>query len=179
MAYTITTPQIGYPVIAGIDAGVLPPSAVSSGSTTTIPTSPAALGTVVKAIDPTYGEGEFIFLTGVASTAVGSVVAYDTATFQTKLAPVGTNKPEPIAIAMAATLANQFGWYQISGNARAKKTSGLALASNAAVGVLTAGLIAATGSGKEVQGALTVAKATASTLVTLVINRPHMQGRIS
>lgn len=179
MAYTVTSPQIGYPIIAGIDAGYLPPSSVSAGTTTTYPTTPAALGSVVKAIDPTYGEGEFIFLAGVASTAVGSVVAYDTATFQTKLAPVGSFKPEPIAVAMAATGAGSFGWYQISGNARAKKTSGLALASNAAVGVLTAGLIAATGSGKEVQGALTVAKATASTLVTLVINRPHMQGRIT
>lgn len=179
MTYTVTSPQIGYPVIAGVDAGYLPPVSVSNGTTTTYPTTPAALGTIVRAVDPTYGEGEFIFLAGVASTAIGSLVAYDTATYQTKLAPVGANKPEPIAVAMAATGAGSFGWYQISGNARAKKTSGLALASNAAVGVLTAGLVAATGTGKEIQGALTVAKATASTLVTLIINRPHMQGRIT
>lgn len=138
-----------------------------------------ALGTVIRAKDPTYGEGEFIYLLGVANTVVGSAVAYDTATYQTKLAPVGANKPEPIGFAMSANVASAYGWYQISGNARALKTSGLALASNAAVGVLTAGKIAATGSGKEVQGALTVAKATTPTLVTLVINRPHMQGRVT
>lgn len=162
MAYSITVPYIGAQPIANTET-----------------TQKHPLGTVVRAVDPTYGEGEFIYLLGVASTVVGSAVAYDTATYQTKLAPVGSNKPEPIAFAMSANVASQYGWYQISGNARAAKTSGLALASNAAVGVLTAGKIAATGSGKEVQGALTVAKSTASTLVTLVINRPHMQGRIT
>jgi hypothetical protein len=90
------------------------------------------LGTIVRATDATLGEGEFIYLKGVASTVVGSPVIYNTAS-----------------------------------------------ASNAAVGILTAGKVAATGSGKEVQGALTVAKATTPTTVTLIINRPHMQGRIT
>lgn len=162
MAYYITDGRIGFQRIA---------------DTSTTQNHP--LGTVVRAVDPTYGEGEFIYLVGVASTAVGSPVVYNDLTFQTTLAPVGTNKPEPVAIAMSANVASQYGWYQISGNARAAKTSGLALASNVAVGVLTAGKIAATGSGKEIEGAITAAKSTASTLVTLVINRPRMQGRIT
>lgn len=137
------------------------------------------LGTVVNAVDDTYGAGEFIYLLGVASTAVGSAVAYDTTGYQTKLAPVGANLPEPIAFAMSANVASQYGWYQISGRAIAKKTSGLALAANAAVGVKTAGLVATTGTGKEVQGALTIGVSTASTTVSLIINRPHMQGRIT
>lgn len=89
-------------------------------------------------------------------------------------------KPRAIAIAMAAvvTTAN-FGWYQIGGQAVAVKTSGLALASGAAVGVLTTGKIAATASGKEVQGAITVAKATTPKVVTLLIDRPHLQGRVT
>ena len=146
-------------------------------ATTTTQNHP--LGTTVRGVDPTYGEGEFIYLKGVASTAIGSPVIYNTATFATTLAPVGTNKPQPIAIAMSANVASQYGWYQIAGTARGLKTSGLALASNAAVGILTAGKFAATGSGKEVQGALTVAKSTTSTLVTLIIQRPAMQGRIT
>lgn len=162
MAYRISDAKIGFQRIADTSTTQLHP-----------------LGTVVRATDPTYGEGEFIYLVGVASTVVGSPVVYNDLTFQTTLAPVGTNKPEPVAIAMSANVATQYGWYQISGNARAAKTSGLALASNAAVGVLTAGKIAATGSGKEIQGAMTAAKSTASTLVTLVINRPHMQGRVT
>ena len=34
------------------------------------------LGTIVRAVDPTYGAGEFISLIGVASTLVGTVVTY-------------------------------------------------------------------------------------------------------
>lgn len=162
MTWRITDPKVGFQRIA---------------DTSTTQNHP--LGTVVRAVDETYGYGEFIYMVGVASTVVGSPVVYNDLTFQTTLAPVGTNKPEPIAIAMSANVASQYGWYQISGNARALKTSGLALASNAAVGILTAGKVAATGSGKEVEGAITAAKSTTSTLVTLVINRPRMQGRVS
>lgn len=162
MTYIVTDGRIGTQPIATTD---------------TVQNHP--LGTVVRAVDPTLGEGEFIYLKGVASTDVGSPVIYNTADYLTTLAPIGSNKPQPVAFAMSANVANQYGWYQIGGNAVAKKTSGLALASNAAVGILTAGLVAATGTGKEIQGALTVAKSTASTTVTLVINRPHMQGRVS
>lgn len=137
------------------------------------------LGTIVRATDATLGEGEFIYLKGVALTVVGSAVIYNTASYLTTLAPVGANKPQPVAFAMSANVASQYGWYQISGNAVAAKTSALALASNAAVGILTTGKVAATGTGKEIQGALTVAKATTPTTVTLIINRPHMQGRVT
>lgn len=162
MAYSLTSPYVGAPIITDTDT-----------------TAKVPLGTIVRAYDPTYGEGEFIYLLGVASTAVGSVVTYDAAGYQTALAPVGTNLPRPVAIAMSANLATYYGWYQISGRAVAKKTSGLALAAGAAVGVKTIGLIATTGSGKEIEGAITVAASTASTSVTLVINRPRMQGRVT
>lgn len=142
-----------------------------------------ALGTIIKATDPTYGEGEFIYLTGVSSTAVGSLVTYNTTSYTTALAPVGANKPQPIAVAMAAVDANtEYGWYQISGMAVMKKTCTVSLAAGATVGVLTAGLVAGTGSGKEIQGALVAAVASATagrTTVTVVVNRPHMQGRVT
>lgn len=162
MAYSLTTPYVGAQPIA---------------NTETVQKHP--LGTIVRAYDPTYGEGEFIYLLGVASTAVGSPVVYNTTGYQTALAPVGTNLPQPVAFAMSANVASQYGWYQIGGRAIAKKTSGLALAANAAVGVKTAGLVATTGTGKEIQGALTIGVSTASTTVSLIIDRPHMQGRIT
>lgn len=140
------------------------------------------LGLVVTATDPTYGSGEFIYLRGVASTAVGSLVTYNTSSFTTELAPVGTNKAQPIAVAMSANVASQYGWYQIGGIAVMKKTCTVSLAANAAVGVLTIGLVAGTGSGKEIQGALVAAVASATagrTTVQVVINRPTMQGRVS
>src|SRR5271169_3311023 len=180
MAYTIQQADAAYLPIAEIDLGVLPPVATSSGSTTTIPTPPNFPGMVVKAVDPTFGGGEFILLAGVASTIVGSVVVYDSATYLTALAPAGTNLPQPVAIAMSAnTATTSWAWYQIGGIAVAAKTSALALASQAAVGVRTVGLVATTGTGKEIQGALTVAKATTPKTVKLIIDRPHMQGRIT
>lgn len=140
------------------------------------------IGTIVRATDPTYGQAEFIYLQGVASTAVGSIVTYNTSSGTTALAAVGSNKPQPVAIAMSANVASQWGWYQISGIAVCKKTCTVSLAANAAVGVLTAGLVAGTGSGKEVTGALVAAVASATagrTTVQVVINRPRMQGRVT
>jgi hypothetical protein len=155
------------------------PRLKAQGITATSTTQLHALGEIQQAADATLGAGEFIYLKGVASVAVGTPVIYSTANYLTSLAPVGSNKPQPIAVAMAATTANLYGWFQISGNAVGAKTSGLALASNAAVGILTAGKFAASGSGKEIQGALTLAKATVPTSVSLILNRPHYQGRIT
>lgn len=150
--------------------------------TTTDTTQRHALGTTVKGVDPTYGEAEFIYLLGVASTAVGSVVTYDLTSYQTALAAVGTNLPRPVAIAMSANVASQYGWYQISGIAVVKKSCTVCLVAGGAVAVKTIGLVATTGSGKEIQGALVAATASAAagrTTVPVMIARPHMQGRVT
>lgn len=165
MAYTITTSQLGYQNIA---------------DTSTVKNHP--LGTIVAGYDPTYGAGEFVYLLGVASTVVGSVVTYDLSTHQTVLSAVGGNIPRPIAIAMSANVANQYGWYQISGKAVVKKQCTVSLAAGAAVGVLSTGLIAGTGSGKEIMGAAVAAVASAAagrTTVLVSISRPHKQGRVT
>lgn len=140
------------------------------------------LGDVVKATDPVYGEGEFIYCLGVANTAVGSIVTYDPSTYQTTLCAVGGNIPRPIAVAMSANVASQYGWYQISGIAVCKKTCTISLAAGAAVGVLTTGLIAGTGSGKEIAGAVVAAVASATagrTTVSVMLQRPTKQGRVT
>lgn len=140
------------------------------------------LGTIVRASDPTYGQAEFVYLKGIGSTAVGSVVTYDTLTYTTTLSAVGGSIARPVAIAMSANVASQYGWYQISGIAVVKKQCTVSLAAGAAVGVLSTGLIAGTASLKEIFGAVVhaVASATAGrTTVQVVINRPHKQGRIT
>ncbi|MGL5934024.1 MAG: hypothetical protein ACRCZI_00210 [Cetobacterium sp.] len=73
------------------------------------------LGFTVPAFDPVYGGGEFIYLQGVASTAVGSWVTYNTDDGTTAL--LAANAIGPVAVAMSANVANQFGWYQIQGKA--------------------------------------------------------------
>lgn len=181
MAFYSDLHTIGVTPIANIDSGVLSPASVSSGSTTYTPTAPLVPGMIVRAKDPTYGEGEFILLAGVSSTAVGSIVTYNTTSFTTALAPAGANLPQPIAVAMAAnTSASTWAWYQISGLAICKKSASVSFAANAAVGVTTAGGLNASATGAEVQGALVAAVSTAAeTTVQVVINRPHMQGRIT
>jgi hypothetical protein len=76
------------------------------------------LGTIVRAVDPTYGVGEFIYLLGVASTAVGSWVTYNMDDGSTTL--LAANAIGPVAVAMSANVASQYGWYQIQGKAVGK-----------------------------------------------------------
>ena len=70
MAYKISTPLLGFQPIA---------------ETSTTQRHP--LGTIVTAIDPTYGAGEFIYLKGIGSTAVGTMVDYDQTLGTTALSP--------------------------------------------------------------------------------------------
>jgi hypothetical protein len=82
------------------------------------------LGTIVQAKDPTLGVvGEFIYLLGVASTVEGSWATFDEV-FATAL--LAANAHAPVGIAMAATVANKYGWYQISGKAVGKVAAAFA-----------------------------------------------------
>lgn len=76
------------------------------------------LGMIVSAVDPTYGVGEFIYLKGVGSTAVGSWVGYSP-TLGTSVLAVA-NGTYPLAVSMTTnTTTASYAWYQISGVARA------------------------------------------------------------
>ena len=57
MAFALNSPVIG-----------------AQALTETSTTQKHPLGTIVKGLDPTYGEGEFIYLKGIGSTTAGSVV---------------------------------------------------------------------------------------------------------
>jgi hypothetical protein len=178
MAYSFTENRAGMLQIANTDSGV-----TMANGTSAIPTPPNTLGQVVRAFDPTYGEGEFIMLVGVASTVVGSLVTYNATTYQTTLSANTANQATPVAVAMAANTAGLFGWYQIGGLAVVKKT---AVATNAQVAVYqsaTAGRIMATAaSGKQVLGARSANLATVASSVSTVIvsiNRPHLQGAVA
>lgn len=64
---------------------------------------------------------EYIYLKGVASTAVGTWVSYDEAHLTIRLV---TNAQGRVAIAMAAIVANKYGWYQIYGSAQGLALTG-------------------------------------------------------
>lgn len=72
--------------------------------------------------NPTNGK-QYIFLTGVASTAAGSWVTFDESFATTLLA---ANAVGPVAIASAATVASTKGWYQIYGVNTAAATDTIA-----------------------------------------------------
>lgn len=178
MAYTFDEPKLGLLQIANTDAGFTPPN-----QATLIPTPPNKLGMVVRAFDPTYGEGEFILLTGVASNVVGSLVVWDGTTYVPILCATTANQGRPVAVSMAAnTSALTFSWYQIGGTAVALKSTGVAIAATVALGVNSTGKVGNVASGKQILGARTANAATvasATTTVTVVMDRPHLQGRVT
>lgn len=101
MAYSIVTPIAGYQGLAVTETSQKHP-----------------LGTVVTAVDPTFGQGEFVYLKGIASTVVGSVAALDQNAGTTTLVLAATRGP--VGVAMSINVANQYGWYQVSGVAAVK-----------------------------------------------------------
>lgn len=158
MAFRITSQVVGSQAIADTSTTQLHP-----------------LGTIVTAVDPTLGGGEFIYLKGVGSTVVGSIVSYDD-NFQTALDTSAVSGPaRPLAVAMSANVANQYGWYQISGLAVATKANTVSFADGAGLGAAS-GLAVAVATGTIIQGAVVRAVASAKsdvTTVAIAINRPH------
>ena len=163
MSYVFTENSVGWQAIA-----------------TTSTVKNHALGAIRRAADPTLGGGEFIYLKGVASTVVGSMVTYDDS-FQTALDTGGLQTPRPVAVAMSANGATGYGWYQISGIAVCLKANTVSFAKGAALGVAT-GKAIAVATGQILNGALVAVVASAKSDVTSVkvmINRPHEPSDVS
>jgi hypothetical protein len=138
------------------------------------------LGTIARGCHPTLGEGEFIYLQGIGSTVVGSLVNYD-ANFVTELDTTALAVPAPLAVAMSACVASEFGWYQISGQATVRKSNAVSFAAGAALAA-GSGLAIAVVSGLIVNGAVVAVVASAKSDVTTVrvmTNRPHNPSDVS
>ena len=189
MAYTFFDDFVGIPPIVSTLA---PTTSLVQGATTVYPAS--ALGRVpgpraglmVEATDPIYGAGKFIYLLGVASTVVGSVVTWDgatagTPTFQTVLAPSTANLDQPLAVAMSANLAGLWGWYQVYGNA-VVATNGVLIAGPGPVFLAGAGQVtSAVAAGKQVLNARneTATGTPAAGQAVVQIMYPSAQGQIT
>ena len=105
MTYQVVNTRIGVQPIA------------ETSTTLQLPT-----GTRVQAQDSTYGVGEFIYLVGVASTAIGDWVTFNQDDNTTTL--LAANAIGPVAVSMSANVASQYGWYQIYGKAVGKALTG-------------------------------------------------------
>jgi len=163
MTYTIQNPLSGFQPIAVTD---------------TVQNHP--LGTVVFANDPVYGGGEFIYLKGIASTVVGSMVDYDQYLATTALSPA-TGGTGPVAIAMSANVANQYGWYQIKGSAVVKAPNAMVAGAEVFSLAATPGSVDdAPVNGEQILNAkVSTTTGTPSTgLAVIEINNPFHQGQI-
>ena len=131
------------------------------------------LGTIVRAKDETYGEGEFIYLKGVASTTVGALVTYNVS-HQTALGTSAVGVSNPFAVAMSACVASEYGWYQISGLAIGSTAGSVSFAATAPFAVASGEMIAATTTNRLAGGVVAVANPSTTTLLTvqIMIDRP-------
>lgn len=143
-----------------------------------------AVGTVVKGFDDVQGEGEFMYLPGVASLAEGDFVAVDLnpggPAVVRSLAATHANSGQVIACAMAAIPAASYGFYQISGvaigNVIAATAAGRGFVS-ATAGQLTS--VAAAGA-QMLGGRISTAVGTpAAGKAYVTMNRPFVQGQIT
>lgn len=158
MTYQVTTPMGGTQPIAD-----------------TSPSLNHPLGTLVRAVDPTYGEGEFVYAKGVANTVVGSIALIDSYAGTTVLTVAGSRGP--VGVAMSANVASQYGWYQVSGSAVVK--TGTVAAAGVGFSTATAGqLDDAVVTGDKVDGIVfKTANGTPSAgLAVAAIARPSMSG---
>ena len=163
MAYKITDPLIGAQPIAVTDT-----------------TKNHQLGTIVRAEDVSYGAGEFIYLQGIASTVVGSMVDYDSNLGVTALSPA-TGGLGQVAVAMSANVASQYGWYQIAGIAAVKAPNAMVVGAEVFSLAATPGSVddAAVNGEQILNAKVSTTTGTPSTGLALIqINRPFHQGQI-
>lgn len=177
MAYYFTEPQMGYPNISSI---------TSVASALVLNGTAFPVGKIVRGADPSLGGGEFVYLPGVASCIVGSVVTWNQSANTTTLEPSSsTYSGAPVAVAMAANAsATALSWFQISGAATvAKITAGAGAKFNPTVVPYisaTAGKVTSlAASGLAIEAARTANTAsvlTAATTIVIMLDRPSMEG---
>lgn len=137
------------------------------------------LGEIIRAVDPTYGGGEFIYLKGIVNTLVGSLCDYDPYLATTAIAPA-TGGIGPCAVAMSANVASQWGWYQIAGAAVVKAPNAMTVGADIYMLAATAGSVDdAQVNGEQICNAkATTTTGTPSTgFAVITINRPFHQGQ--
>lgn len=139
------------------------------------------LGLITNAVDPVYGGGEFIYLKGVGSTVVGSLVDYDLNAGTTTLSPA-TGGTGQVAVAMSANVASQYGWYQVCGIAAVKAPNTVVVGAEVWMLAATPGSVDdAVVAGEQVLNAkfLTTTGTPSTGLALAQINRPFHQGGIT
>lgn len=149
---------------------------------TTDTTQNHSLLKTVRAKHSTYGEAEFIYLKGVASTVIGALVTYD-AVGQTALVVANATSDNypgvDVAVAMSANLATGYGWYMRQGYAPAVvKGATVATGVNLFTSSVAGAVQVATVSGRYIEGIRSYSSvnsaATTYDTVTAIVTFPRI-----
>jgi hypothetical protein len=129
------------------------------------------VGSRIAGTDDFGNYAEYVYLKGVASTIVGSVVTFDEAGVT---ALIVANGKGPVAIAMAVTVASTWGWYGVVGTFKADVVANSA--DNSTVGRETTDGKVGDGraAGDEIANAFQREATTAAALAYVQIDRPFV-----
>lgn len=108
-----------------------------------------ALGTVVDAVDPFWGQGTFMYVKSADAILKGSVVMWDEV-FSSTLLPSAVTQGFPWGVAMAPMASGVYGWIQLAGRAVYKTNA--TVAADGVMAIAAAGILGATATGKQVIG---------------------------
>ena len=104
------------------------------------------LGTVIPAVDPYWGWGEFLYVKSNDAILKGSLVIWNE-TYLGTLLPNTAGQGFPFGVAMAPLPSGEYGWLQISGLAVYKTNA--TVAADTAVGITAAGICGTLAAGKQ------------------------------
>lgn len=138
------------------------------------------LGTKVTAVDPYWGEGEFMYIKSGAAILKGSLVMVGGATIANGAitAYVGVllvstaGMGRPFGVAMAPMASGTFGWIQISGVCVYKTDA--TVAADVVIGIGAAGIAGTNSAGKQLLNVRNTVAATGT--ITMVVNTTNGNG---
>lgn len=119
------------------------------------------LGSVVTAVDPYWGYGEFMYIKSNDAILKGSLVVVGTAsTYLGLLLPSTAGQGFPFGVAIAPMASGTYGWIQTSGAAVYK--TGATVATDTVIGIGAAGIASTNSAGKQLLNTRNVKSATAT-----------------
>lgn len=126
-------------------------------------TQRAVLGLVVKAVDPFWGYGEFMYIKSNDALLKGSLVMYNGG-YLGVLLPSTAGQGFPFGVAMAPMASGVYGWIQVAGRGVYKTNA--TVAADTAVAVAAAGIAGTLANGKQLNNVRNLVAATGTRTVT-------------
>lgn len=137
------------------------------------------MGTVVRATDPVYGAGEFVYLSAPANTVLGSWVTFNRDDGSSAL--LAANAIGPVAVSMGVVPTGNYGWFQITGKAVGRVLAGFVDNANVYATATAGSVDDAIVAGDRVKGAkgASAVGTPAANLAEFEIDRPFMDDALA